>query len=84
MDQEGRFYFGEVPMVTLEGPDYWKAHREQAPTRIARVLASHPACILRGHGVYARGKGLDEAYKWLCSLEHSARIAFLAMLSDRN
>lgn len=83
VDQEGRFYFGEVPVVSLEGCDYWKAHRDQAPTRIARVLASHPACILRGHGVYARGESLDEAYKWLCSLEHSGRIAWLAMRSSK-
>ncbi|MGD9292724.1 MAG: class II aldolase/adducin family protein [Gammaproteobacteria bacterium] len=32
---------------------------------------------MRGHGVYARGRSLDQAYKWTCSLESSARIAWL-------
>lgn len=82
-DEEGRLYFGEVPVVTLDGADYWTAHKTQAPLRISRVLATRPACVLRGHGVYARGRSLDEAYKWLCSLEHSARIAWLAMQSSK-
>ena len=78
LDEEGRLYFGEVPVISLDRDDYWSAHREEAPARVARTLASHPACVLRGHGVYASGRTLDEAYKWLCSLEHSARIAWLA------
>lgn len=78
LDEEGRMYFGEVPVITLDTDDYWTAHREEAPGRVGRTLANHAACVVRGHGVYAAGRTLDEAYKWLCSLEHSARIAWLA------
>lgn len=83
LDAEGRLYFGEVPVLTLERDHYWSRHREEAPIRVARVLACHPACILGDHGVYVQGRDLDEAYKWLCSLEHSARIAWLRRVASR-
>lgn len=83
VDAEGRLYFGSVPVVSLPVDDYWTRHRTEAPDRIARVLETHPACVLKGHGVYARGRTLDEAYKWLCSLEHSACIAWLARQASR-
>lgn len=78
VDHEGRMYFPSVPVIMLGDGDYWDLHVREAPSRVARELARHCACVLAGHGVYARGETLDEAYKWLCSLEHSARIAWLA------
>lgn len=78
VDHEARHYFPEIPVLTLSGPDYWDQHAREAPGRVAGILARHRVCIIAGHGVYARGDTLDEAYKWLCALEHSARIAWLA------
>jgi L-fuculose-phosphate aldolase len=37
--------------------------------------------VVRGHGVYAAAATLDLAYKWTCSLESSARIAWLARVA---
>jgi L-fuculose-phosphate aldolase len=42
------------------------------------VLAEHPIMVVRGHGVYARAETINLAYKWSCSLELSAKTAFLA------
>lgn len=78
VDHEARLYFPEIPVVVLQGDDYWERHKTEGPARVAGVLSEHRICVLAGHGVYARGGTLDEAYKWLCSLEHSARIAYLA------
>lgn len=83
VDHEGRHYFPEVPVISLATDHYWERHQQEAPERVARVLANNRVCVLGAHGVYARGRNLDEAYKWLCSLEHSGRIAFLAMLSSK-
>lgn len=72
-DFEGRLYFGTVPVLKI--PD--GAYVEQSPEKVARSLREHRVAIVRGHGVYARGRSLDQAYKWTCSLESSARIAWL-------
>lgn len=78
-DFEGQLYFGTVPVLDIAYDHYV----EQAPQRVARQLASHKATIVRGHGVYVWGENLDKAYKWACSLELSARTAFIALQSGR-
>ncbi len=79
-DFEGRYYFTRVPVVDIRAQDYTK----ESPALVAEALQRSPVAIVRGHGVYASGKDLDQAYKWCCSLESSARIAFLhRLLSDR-
>jgi L-fuculose-phosphate aldolase len=73
-DFEGRYYFGTVPVLDVAPDDYVS----ESPARVAAALATHRVCLVRGHGAYAADASLDLAYKWLCSLESSARIAWLA------
>lgn len=73
-DFEGQLYFPRVPVITVPYAVYF----EQAAGRVAEILAETPICIVRGHGVYARGETLNLAYKWTCSLELSAKTAFIA------
>ncbi|MDQ2069568.1 class II aldolase/adducin family protein [Natronospira bacteriovora] len=74
-DFEGSFYFRRVPVLDVP----YDRYVEEAPARVAATLAEHPICIVRGHGLYARGENLDRAYKWSCSLEQSARTAYVAL-----
>ncbi|HWP94628.1 MAG TPA: class II aldolase/adducin family protein [Gammaproteobacteria bacterium] len=76
-DFEGRYYFPRVPVIDAPYEEYVA----KSPERVSRALAEHPVCVYRGHGVYACGENLDRAYKWTCSLEASARIAWLARLA---
>ena len=73
-DFEGQFYFPRVPVITIPYDKYI----EQAPERVAEVLADYPIMVVRGHGVYAQAKSINLAYKWSCSLELSAKTAFIA------
>jgi L-fuculose-phosphate aldolase len=73
-DFEGRYYFPRVPVLDIPPEEYVA----RSPAAVAAALAEHRICVVRGHGVYAAGATLDLAYKWTCSLESSARIAWLA------
>lgn len=73
-DFEGRYYFPVVPVLDIPPEDYTR----RSPAEVAATLARHRICVVRGHGVYAAAASLDLAYKWTCSLESSARIAWLA------
>ena len=68
MDGEGARFLGTVPIV--EG--------EMGSTTLARnasnALSGSRACIVRGHGVFAIGASLEEAYIVACMVEHSAMI----------
>lgn len=73
-DFEGQLYFPRVPVVSIAYDDNFA----EAPERIGRLLSQARVAIVRGHGVYAWGETINQAYKWTCSLESSARIAWLA------
>ena len=73
VDFEGQYYFPRVPVLRIAYGDYV----DEAPERVARALADYPVAVVAGHGVYAWGETLELAYKWSCSVESSARIAWL-------
>jgi L-fuculose-phosphate aldolase len=77
VDFEGRYYFPLVPVLDIPPESY----TARSPGEVAATLAEHRICIVRGHGVYAAAESLDLAYKWTCSLESSARIAWLARVA---
>ncbi len=68
MDGEGVRFLGSVPIV--EG--------EMGSLNLAKnasnALLGSKACIVRGHGVFAIGASLEEAYIVACMVEHSAMI----------
>jgi len=72
-DFEGKLYFPTVPVHTIEFDDY----SSLSPQLVAGTLSKHCITVVCGHGVYACAESINLAYKWTCSLEHSAKIAFL-------
>ncbi len=72
-DFEGNLYFPTVPVHTIAFDDY----SEQSPQLVANTLSKTCITVVRGHGVYACAESLNLTYKWTCSLEHSAKIAYL-------
>jgi len=73
-DFEGQYYFPRVPVINID----YDRYLQDAPQQVASILAEYPITVVRGHGVYAQAETLNLAYKWTCSLELSARTAFLA------
>jgi L-fuculose-phosphate aldolase len=73
-DFEGQYYFPRVPVISID----YDRYLQDAPQQVASILAEYPITVVRGHGVYAQAETLNLAYKWTCSLELSARTAFLA------
>lgn len=72
-DFEGRLYFPKVPVHNIAFDDYSK----KSPQLVAKTLNEYCITVVCGHGVYAWADTINLAYKWTCSLEHSAKIAFL-------
>ncbi len=82
VDFEGAYYFARVPVIeAVPSGDSAADYVAQSPALVARALSENPACIYRGHGVYAWGTTLDQAYKWSSSVEAAARIAWLARVA---
>ncbi|MDH5785077.1 MAG: class II aldolase/adducin family protein [Chromatiales bacterium] len=78
-DFEGQYYFDHIPVITIP----YNRYISDAPEQVAAVLAEHPIMVVRGHGVYAQAKSINLAYKWSCSLELSAKTAYLALRAGK-
>ena len=79
-DFEGAYYFPKGPLIDIPSDHYVS----EAPAAVAEALSRFPVALVRGHGIYAWGRSLDEAYKRAASLESSARISWLtASLGNR-
>lgn len=73
-DFEGQLYFNRVPVLTIPYDQY----AAKSPSMVADILGNYPIAVVRGHGVYASAININLAYKWTCSLELSAKTAFIA------
>jgi L-fuculose-phosphate aldolase len=72
VDTEGLLFAPLIPVIS--GPCGSADLAEQ----VASALASRGVTIARGHGTFAGGKSLDEAYILTSLAEHSCRILFLS------
>ena len=77
LDLEGSIYFGEIPIV--EG----KFGSEELAVRIAEVVKDKGVAIVRGHGIYAAGNSLRDAYNKASYVEHSCEVLYRSLLLDK-
>lgn len=71
IDGEGMIFLGAMPIV-LGG-----FGTEELAGNVSSALKSCRACIARGHGVFAVGHSLSDAYTAACMAEHSAQVRYL-------
>jgi L-fuculose-phosphate aldolase len=74
VDFEGQYYFPVVPVITIPYENYI----ELSPDAVAQQLKDHKVTVVKGHGVYACAETINLAYKWSCSVELSAKTAWIA------
>jgi L-fuculose-phosphate aldolase len=68
VDSEGSYLFKKVPVVSLEKT----IGSEEASRVVSEYLKEYRIVLMRGHGSFARGDMLEEAYMLTSSLESSA------------
>lgn len=73
IDSEGSYLFHRVPVVSAERT----VGSDEMAEVISSALVEYKLCMLRGHGLFATGHLLEEAYQWASAFEASARVAYL-------
>lgn len=68
VDSEGSYLFKRVPVVSLEKT----IGSEESSRIVSEYLKDYRIVLMRGHGSFARGDMLEEAYMLTSSLESSA------------
>jgi L-fuculose-phosphate aldolase len=68
VDSEGSYLFKRIPVVSLEKT----IGSEEAASLVSECLKDYKIVLMRGHGSFARGDMLEEAFMLTTSLEASA------------
>ena len=76
VDSEGEMFCPRIPVVGGK-----PGSREMAGN-VASALRHGKAVLVRGHGTFAAGRSLDEAYVLTSLAEHSCRVLWMLGLSD--
>ncbi|WP_287155639.1 aldolase [Candidatus Solincola tengchongensis] len=80
VDTEGIYYFKVVPVL---GADLTVGSDEVAE-KLPLLLQNYKIAMVRGHGSFAVGQMLEEAFQWTSSLEASCRaLLFYRLLSPQ-
>lgn len=76
IDNEASYLLKKIPVVTEEFP----SGTPEMANKVASALQNYKIILLRGHGSFAIGQTLDEAFFWTTTLEEACQIALYAKL----
>lgn len=71
IDNEGSYLLHKVPVVSSE-----LASGSSIADLVATSLKQYKIIMVRGHGCFATGQLLEEAYQWVSCLEESSQILY--------
>ena len=78
IDNEASYLLKKVPVITEE----FASGTPEMANDLAKALQQYKIVMLRGHGSFATGQTIDEAFHWSSTLEESCQIALWAKLID--
>ncbi len=76
VDNEASYLLKKVPVIWEE----FASGTPEMAKHLATMLQSYKIVMLRGHGSFAIGQTIDEAFHWSSTLEESCQIALAAKL----
>jgi L-fuculose-phosphate aldolase len=76
IDNEASYLLKKVPVVSEE----FASGTPQMASKVASALKNYKIIMLRGHGSFAIGQTLDEAFHWSSTLEESCQIELAAKI----
>jgi L-fuculose-phosphate aldolase len=76
IDNEASYLLKKVPVIWEE----FASGTPEMAKNLATMLQSYKIVMLRGHGSFAIGQTIDEAFHWSSTLEESCQIALAAKL----
>jgi len=76
-DSESLYVLHELPVIR------GGVGSEELARNAAAALRDHKGAIVQGHGTFARGATVDEAFVVLSSIEHACRVKYLVDVAKR-
>lgn len=72
-DTEGKYFTPRIPVLALKNP----VGSQESASTVSTILQNYPCVLLQGHGLFAKGGTLREAFKIVCVSESVCKIIHL-------
>ncbi len=73
IDSEGQYMLHKIPILSFEHT----VGSEEVARVLPEYLKEYKVVMIRGHGSFATGQLIEEAYQWTSSLENISKIIYL-------
>ncbi len=73
VDAEGEYLLQKIPVLSVEHT----IGSQEVVAKLPELLKEYKIVMVRGHGSFAVGQLLEEAYQWTSSLENICKIIYL-------
>lgn len=73
IDSEGQYMLHKIPVLSFEHT----VGSDEVARVLPEYLKEYKVVMIRGHGSFATGQLIEEAYQWTSSLENICKIIFL-------
>ncbi len=73
IDSEGQYLLHKIPVLGVEHT----VGSQEVAAKLPELLKEYKIVMVRGHGSFAVGQLLEEAYQWTSSLENICKIIYL-------
>jgi len=73
IDDEGRYHLKRVPILDVEE----SIGSDEVAEKLPDILQNYNAAIVKGHGTFAHGEKLEEAYNWITVVESICKVIYL-------
>ncbi|MFO7792213.1 MAG: aldolase [Candidatus Saliniplasma sp.] len=73
VDDEGKYHLKKVPVLDVEE----SIGSKEVEDRLPEILKNYNAAIVKGHGTFAHGEILEEAYNWVTVVESICKVIYL-------
>jgi L-fuculose-phosphate aldolase len=73
LDSEASYLLHRVPVIAAEKT----IGSAEVASLVSAALQDYPIVVLRGHGTFAIGQFLEEAFQWTSCLETASKICYL-------
>ena len=79
IDAEGIYLYKKIPVIELNIP----IGATEAAKKVPEILKNYSVCIIRSHGVFAKGITIEDALQNITGAEQSAEIRYYTMISGK-
>jgi L-fuculose-phosphate aldolase len=79
IDSEGLYYLPAIPVLIAEQT----ISSDEVAKRLPELLGKHKAVVVRGHGLFAAGKTIEEAAMYASVAENASKLVYLKELLNK-